>query len=740
MTKISKLALAAALPALWSAPAMAQQSEPSSPTEAPQGVEDIVVTAQRRAESVQTTPIAITALGGDTLQERRVIAIEGLNTMVPNLNFARYGGVAQVAIRGLAFDVINPGAEGRAAIYNDNIYVSRPTAGLANFFDVERVEVLRGPQGTLYGRNATAGAINIISRDPTRELEGYGRITVGNYEHLQFEGAVGGPLSSTVSARLAVQTVDHAGYGRNISFDQGIDDEHSRAVRGKILFEPVDRFSLKLTADYSNRDDASGNRHALEPHQGNPSVTPRPYAIGGVFPTNQRDIAGFPVRYQREIYGVSGEANWEFADKLTLTSVTGYRGVNFQLKTNSEGSTSLLSPQYLAEYSEQFSQELRVAADLSGLRLIVGGYYFNEKIDGVTFTQFDGNAARPGPPPIVALGTPGVIYYGAQFGGRLKTDAYALFGQADIDITDQLQLVLGGRYSQESKQVDEYNIIDLTTPYNGVMRNFPTVRKDASFNSFDPKVTLNFKPSPGILLFATFSQGFKSGGFALGGLIPAFQPEQLRDYEIGLKADLFDRRLRVNLAGFYYDYKNLQVTKVNGTVITTENAANATVKGAEAEITAVPMDGLNLGLNLSYLDARFDEFLTSEPARPSLGIQSLAGNTIAQSPRYTVSGSIAYKWAVGNGDMSIRTDVSWKDRIYFSAYNRIEISQAPYALVNGSISYQSKAGWEVSAFVRNLTDKLYKTSGTVGHVFGGYQIGGQLGDPRTYGVTVGFRF
>lgn len=729
------------LPALWAVSAAAQDTPTGTTTTgAEEGLQDIVVTAQRRAESVQDTPIAITALGGDQLEARGITALEGLNTAVPNLNFARFAGVAQVAIRGVAFDVINPGAEGRAAVYNDNVYISRPTAALANFFDVERVEVLRGPQGTLYGRNATAGAVNIISRDPTQEFEGYGRITLGNYRHVQVDAAVSGPLSETVSARLAVSTVDHSGYGENISFRQDVDDERTRAFRAKLLFKPSGTFSFKLTADYNNRNDASAGRHNMGDGQGRPDIVPRAIQLGEGFPDNPRDIAGYPIHYKREIYGIAGEANWEIADAVTLTSITGYRDTFVRIESNTDSSTALLSPQQLQEKSKQFSQELRANVDLNGVKLILGGYYFHEKIDGYTFTQFDGAATLPGPPGF-QLGTPGVLIYGADFGGKLKTDAYALFSQLDLDITDQLQLVLGARYSHERKAVNEYSIVDLATLYTGVrVDNYPRSIKEASFNSFDPKVTLNFKPSDDVLLFATFSQGFKSGGFALGGLLPAFQPEKLRDYEVGVKADFLDRRLRVNLAGFYYDYKNLQVTKVNGTVVTTENAANATIKGIEAEIRALPVDGLNLGLNLSYLDAKFDDYLSTEPARPSLGVQQLAGNRISQSPRHIVSADAGYEWQVGNGEMFIRGDVTWKGRIYFSPFNRPEVSQKPYGVANASLGYRSEAGWEISAFVKNLTNTLYRTSTNVGHVFGGYSLGGQYGDPRTYGATFGYKF
>ncbi|WP_334185506.1 TonB-dependent receptor [Novosphingobium sp.] len=727
----------------------AQTAPPTSPaTPAPQTsdapssarpeVADIIVTAERRSSSVQKIPLAITAVDGQDLRSRQINTVESLSTSVPNLNFSRYSGTAQVSLRGVAFDSITPGSEARTAAYLDGVYISRPTAQLTNLFDVSRIEVLRGPQGTLYGRNATAGAINVITNDPTTALSGYGLLSAGNYGYVQTEGAVSGPLSDTLSARLAFQTTDRNGFGTNISNGKDVDDERSRAVRGKLVFAPSNGMSFKLSADYSRRNDASGGRHDFG--AGNPSVTPRGLVLGAALPSDPRDYAGYQPSYFRELFGVSGELTLPLADQLTLTSLSAYRSTKTNLWTGVDGTTAELTRQQIYEKARQFSQEVRIVADFDRLKLIGGGYYFHENDYGLTHVILDGASTLPGPPGR-QLGVTGTKYQGVQFGGTLITNAYAAFAQADIDITDKLSLTLGGRYSHEKKDVREYTNTDLASVYNpNVTLTFPLTPNSTSASSFDPKVTLQYKFTPQILAYATFSRGFKSGGFALGSLTPAFKPERLDDYEIGLKATLFDRRLRANFAAFYYDYGNLQVTKVNGTVVTTENAAAATIKGLEAEIRGSVTDAFSLGLNASYLDARFDEYLTAEPARPSLGVQDLKGNRLPQSPPYTITVDATYRARLPKGDLTFRADGTWKDRIYFSPYNRAEVSQPAYAVFNAFVTYNAHAGWSLGAWVRNLANKDYRVSSTVGNVFVGYSIGGQLGDPRTFGVTAGMHF
>lgn len=734
---------------LFTVAANAQKAQPvmaTAPTSATDaaaqskdaGLADIVVTAERRSSSIQKVPVAITAVDGGEMRTRQIATVEALSSSVPNLTFSRYSGTAQVSLRGVAFDSITPGSEARTASYTDGVYISRPTAQLTNIFDVARVEVLRGPQGTLYGRNATAGAINVITSDPTSNLSGYGRLSVGNYSYVQAEGAVSGPISETLSARLAFQTTDHSGYGKNLSNGQDVDDERSRAVRAKLLFEPSDGTSFKLSADYSHRKDASGTRHDFG--QGNPSVTPRGLALGAIRPDDFRDYAGYQPSYFRELAGLSGELTLPLSDRLILTSLTAYRYTKTDLWIGVDGTTAELTQQELYERSDQFSHEVRVAGEFDRLKLIVGGYYFHENNDGLVHVIFDGAATLPGPPGR-QVGITGTKYQGVQFGGKLLTDAYAAFAQADIDLTDRLTLSLGGRYSHERKEVREYANTNLTMIYNpGVRLTFPLIRNSTSKSSLDPKVTLQYKFMPDVLAYATFSRGFKSGGFALGSVTPAFAPEQLDDYEVGLKATLFDRRLRANLAAFYYDYSNLQVTKVNGTVVTTENAAAATIKGIEAELRGSLTRDFSVGLNASYLNARFDDYVTAEPARPALGLQNLKGNKLPQSPPYTVTIDGNYRVPMGDGDLNLRGEATWKGRVYFSPYNRSEISQRAFAVANAFATYESNAGWSIGTWVRNITNKDYRVSSAVGNVFSGFSIGGQLGDPRTYGLTAGMQF
>lgn len=726
-------------------PACAQEApkepEVGSPhvTGDPAGLDDIVVTAERRDASVQTTAISITAIGAEALRAQQITNLEGLSVRVPNVEFGRNAGDAKVFIRGVGYDSVAPGGETRVAIYSDGVYQSRTQAGFAGFFDVDRVEVLRGPQGTLYGRNATAGAINILTRDPSDTLNGYGTVTVGNYGLINTEAAAGGALSDTVSARLAFRTNDHSGYGRNIGTGEEVNDERSRSVRLKLKFEPSSSFSFRLTGDYTWERDHAGGYIFLRP--GRPDVVPTGIALGGAVPTRAQDAAGYGPRFKLETYGISGQAKLSLGASTDLVSVTGFRHLEAQNESNTDGTTAQVARQSLTDRSNSFSQELRLQQDLGGLGdLLVGAYYFHEENSAFNTIPFMGAAVGINNPD----GSPSRAFVqGYATRGTAKTNAYAAFAQARIELLKAVTLTLGGRYSHEKKGIDEASQFDVTRPYDPTNPFVPaaTQRASTSLSRFDPKVTIDFKASEQVFLYATYSRGYKSGGFNIGGVQPAFAPEVLDDYEAGVKIELLDRKLRMNLAAFHYDYSNLQVNIVEGVSLVTRNAANAKVDGVEAEITALPVDGLRLGLNLGYLDSRYTSFRTADPVFPERGVQDLAGNRLNYSPKWKVSGEAGYAFQTGVGEFTPRVNVTWVDRMYFSQFNLEEVSQPARTEVNAFLGFESNDHrWSANLFVKNLTDKAYIVSSSVSTVIFGYPVLGQWGAPRTFGISATRRF
>lgn len=708
--------------------AQAADPPPASSQASAVVVPEVIVTAQKRSESLQKTPLAVSAVGGAELQKRQITSVENLAPSLPAVNFGKNVGFARIAIRGLGFDATVAGQEGRVAYHTDGVYISRPSAQLSTFFDVARVEVIRGPQGTLYGRNATAGAVNVITNDPQDSFGGYGRATFGNYNLFQEEGAVTGPLNDVVSARIAFVKTDRGGYGKNLVTGQDIDNEHSLGVRTKLKIEPSNRFKLLLSADYSNEDDANYVYHFLG--QGGASA-PRVVALGGTVPSDPRDTyANVPQKVQREFYGFGANATADLGAGVTLTSVTAYRHSDADLRGDHDGTQAPVSIIRTLEKAHQFSEELRLDGKVGRLRWLAGAFYFKE--DGYGEADFS---------PVLAFNNQ-YETRGLLFNGDFGTRAEAVFGQLDYEIIDGLTLSAGLRYSHEKKLIDQRGQIDLVTPATpGFIPNY-TMFQDASqsWSSATPRFNIQYQFTPRIQAYATYSKGFKSGGFNLTGFTPPVSPEKLTDYEVGLKSDWWDGRLRFNVSAFYYKYTDLQVQKVVNAAAILVNAANARVKGAEAEFVVRPVEGLELSGNASLLNAKFTDFLTSDSARPQLGVLDLSGNRLPQAPKLSGNLAAQYTWNVPGGDISLRGELVYSERVYFSPFNRLEVSQGAYTKGNLILTYDRDGGLSASLWVRNLTDKRTVSTAQVSSGFLGFPIMGTYDAPRTIGGSIGYHF
>lgn len=700
------------------------------------GLEEVVVTAQKRQENVQAIPIAITAVSGSSLAERQVNSVATLSSVVPNMTFGTDGGSARISIRGIGFDTIDPGSEARVAYHLDGIYVSRPGAQLGTLFDVDRVEVLSGPQGTLYGRNATGGSINVITRQPTDELSGYARLTGGNYGTINSEAAISGPVADGWSARLAVSTKHHDGYGTNIGTGHDIDDEDDYATRATVRYHPRDYLTFTLSGDYFNENDAEYGNHYLG--QGSPGVPLVGLAFGGRIAGNQRDIASaFDPSDHRVFYGFTGVAQVDL-DGMTFKSISGYRHSNYTVLTDLTQTTQQagLAPLSMLPYFErahQFSEELQLSAKLGASHWIGGVYFFDEHIFGGV--QVPANN--------ILFGGPNEEINGFKAQGFTHTKAVAGYGQLDLAITDPLSLILGARYGIEWIRIHDDTEFDLTRPYSFTdpilsLRGFPRTA-DTEDHSFTPKVGLQYQLDPDVLLYATVSKGFKSGGFNLGVSGPAFRPETLWDYEAGVKGTWLDRRLRVNSAAFYYRYSDLQVTKVVNTQTITENAATARLYGLEEQISVIPVPHMQIDGNLGLLHSEYLRFESADPARPNLGPINLAGNQLYEAPEVTVNLGLQYDWDLLGGDLKLRGESNYVSRNYFTAFNTI--SQGGNVKYNAFLTFEDKTGaWTATLYGRNLTNKLTVDNALISSGIYGFPITGTVAPPRTFGAVVGYRF
>jgi iron complex outermembrane receptor protein len=643
------------------------------------------------------------------------------------VNFGKNVGFARIAIRGLGLDATVGGAEGRVAYHTDGIYISRPSAQLATFFDISRVEVVRGPQGTLYGRNATAGAINVITNDPETTFGGYGKFTIGNYGLFQEEGAITGEIANGVSARIAFMKTDRGGYGKDLTTGSDIDNEHSLGVRAKLKLEPASGVKIVLSGDYSYENDAAFVYHYIG--QGNPGTAPRVIALGGTVPANPRDtFANVPQSDERRSWGFGATTTIDIGD-TTLTSVTGYRSSMADVIGDHDGTQADVSTIRTYENAKQFSEELRLDGKIGRLKWLVGGFYFNEKI----YAESDFS-------PVLAFNL-AFPSRGLHFNGDLGTDAAALFGQLDFEIVPGLTISAGLRYSHEKKSINQRGAVELTTPATpGYTPNYTSFQvADASFNSTTPRFNINWQATSNLLFYLTYAQGFKSGGFNLTGFSPAVQPEKLTDYEGGFKATLFDGAVRLNGSVFHYDYRDLQVQRILNASAVVVNAANARVNGVEGEFTLRPVSNFEISGNASWLDAKFTKFASEDSARPALGLINLAGNRLPQAPEYLANLAAQYTIPIGSKSLKLRGEMAYTSTVYFSFYNRPDISQPGFTKFNASLTYEA-GGLTASLWIKNIGDKRTLSTDQVSSGFLGYPIMGTFDPPRTFGGSIGYRF
>jgi iron complex outermembrane receptor protein len=731
-----------AMPAT-SAP-LAQANRPSAPVAAPavaapgpSGEPDIIVTAERRETRLQETPVALTVISGDALGEKQVRSALDVASDLPSVSIGQSTGQAQISVRGIGFSTLNPGDEGRVAYYVDGVYIARPSAQLGSFFDVDRVEVLRGPQGTLYGRNATGGAFNVFTRQPTREATGYLDVTFGNYGLVSTEGALSGPISSTLSARVAAQTVNRGGYGRNVITGESIDNANSASVRGIVRWEPSPVFRMDVTADYHREDDR--NYALLSFGPGLPGVALDPGAIN-----YSQDVAENTSNYnRRRSYGVGTNITYDLSDTISAKATIAYKYSNFDL-LNGEGTPQPFAHSRQEETSNQFSAEFQLDGSSSWLNWATGVYYFREKISGTNRAAVLASA----------FGGPNYVAQGFFLTADLYTDAIAGYGQATASITDKLSLTLGARYSSEKKR-DRNDIlgVDVSTPFPdpsapggeapiGPQPGFPQ-NQDATFNSFTPKVTIDYKITPDIFVYATYSQGFKSGGFNYATLQQAFKPERLTNYEGGIKTTWFDKRLRANLSVFHYDYTNIQtqIVSSNPPGVFVQNSGKARIQGLEVELMAKPVNFLQLDATLGLLDTKFGDFITADPARPALGPLQIGGNHIPQAPSYTLNLGAQVSKDIDIGKVTLRGEYRSTGRTYFTIFNTPETMQRPFDIVSAYLTVlTADKRWHATAFVKNIGNTFAATSMFIQFAGFGGGLSGSAIAPRTYGLTLGYKF
>lgn len=720
----------------------------AQPALAQTSFEEIVVTAQRREQSLQDVSISITAFSGENMRELRVDRPQEVSVMTPGMFATGSRGDANpiFTIRGIGLNDFLSNNNPTVGIYVDEVV--QPFTPLLGFqmFDLERIEVLKGPQGTLYGRNTTGGAINFISRRPTEEVEGYASATYARFDRLELEGAIGGAVAPNLAVRISGKTTQQSGgWQTNALTGEEVGDIDRSAVRAQVLWTPSDRLDVLVKGSLFKDNSDLQLREHVGSYAAPFGFTPcGGVATGDLNPGQCVDFLGYfdPTADRRTvensaIYGHQSDAdaqdiastiNWH-GDNFTVTSITSYTNFSRVAGDDTDGSALVQLDSLFRDDIESFTQELRVTSeDSAPLTWVVGAYYSWDRIDGDILQALDDH----------------IFNTRVDTNWSQKTDAYAIFGQVEYDVTDQIRLIGGLRYTEEKKKY-RYDSIDLD-PFGNTSLPVPVagINDTLKEDNISGKIGVDFTVNDDLMLYASASKGFKSGGFNgaiafdRAELLP-FTGEDLYAYEVGAKATLWDGKLRLNAAGYYYDWRDFQafVTQIrsNVNVIVLSNAGDAEVWGAELEAVAMPTDRLMIRAAANYMDTEISEF-------NSQGGDDFTGNRLANSPELSFSGQVRYDLPVEEFGFGayLLGDASYRSRVYYSLGNRLQSSQDGYWLLNARLGITSPdEKWELAIWGRNLTNKLYVSQSydNFGGIFPSQNF---LGDPRTYGATLSVKF
>jgi iron complex outermembrane recepter protein len=772
MTVTKQGLLLAGLVTLVASPPLLAQDTP----EESGGLQEVVITAEKREGTVQDTPISIAAFSGDDLASGGVVSTEQLTAVTPGLVVQREV-IGKVVIRGIGTENFTVGSDPGVAIHQDGVYLARSSTSVFEFFDTQRIEVLRGPQGTLYGRNATGGVLNIISNKPDDEFGGYAKLDIGNYSKRRLEGALNVPFSDSAAGRLSVLYAERDGFTKNLfpgAAARGIDELDNQdmwAARGQLRFDLGESVELLVQADIS-RDDANpsafkyfdtSNAFWFNPMSDRTLPNLREVSQG-----YEQNISGTtrtaPELWKADTSGGNIKLTWDLGFG-EFVSQTAYRKTEFAWLNDGDGFDQFFVTYFQDDDSEQISQEFQLSSTGDGrLDWIIGAFYLDEQS-----TTFSGLAFELGvPPPAIN---------GILIDGESNTQSYSIFAQGTYDFTDRLRGTIGLRYTNDKKDGDlvYYSLFNLfatnfQNPFSPPPAGFATWRDalDESWSALTPKVGLDFDFTDNVMGYVSATRGFKSGGFNLLAAQPPYDPEFLWSYEVGLKTKSADGKLIANFGAFFYDYTDLQVGKIVRLQDVVTNAAKATVKGLEAEIRYAATDVLEFNLGLAWLDSEYDEFCATDPvlllptnqaARQAIqgrcfgdldepNAITLDGNELRRAPNFTGNVGIALNQPVENGRILARVDYAYKSSQFFTQFNRPIVGQEGYGLLNLRFGYAgANDKWSVTAYADNLLDETYFSTVLESGVAAaqpdpndGVVPQAVLGAPRTYGVSIKYEF
>ena len=720
--------------AFLSAPVCAQAGQVVSasspvPDQQDNGLTDIVVTAQKRSENLQDVPVSVSVVTANQLEASGITDIRNLKMAVPSVEIQTLTSFALPIIRGVGNRATIAGVEPPNAFYMDGVYYATSTSTMLAFNNISQVEVLKGPQGTLFGRNATGGLIQITTRDPSPDFSGEASVSLGNYETLTSNDYITGGIAPGVNADLAVHmTTMGKGYGTNLFNDKDVyRTNRDLGIRSKWLLELGSETTVRLIGDYA---DAKNSNNALRFKEGTTLPAPFGPAYGGspwdidadVQPLTRLETGGASLRVDHGL----GDYN--------IVSISAYRRtkttVDFDIDyTRTRG-------RYVAASFRdwQFSQELQLLSPTGGvIDWVAGLYYFKANSDSRLKSGIEGPAISP-----VAMVQ--LVDTRAQQG----TESMSGFGQANVQILDGLKGTVGLRYTSEKRLLTDASQVNTLTSGAQVVA-VPLTNLSKRFNKLTWRFALDYELSSRAMTYVSYNRGFKSGGFNAGALaLPPFDPEVLDAYEIGLKSEVFDRQLRLNVAGFWYDYQDVQVQRTVSGSTGLYNSGKVKQYGAEADLEVMPTDDLSIRIAYQYLYGEYRNFPNAIVTTPlptggyAITTGDVTGNETGLTPRSTVSANVSYAIPIGSEDLTLNSSFYYNSGFYNEPDNTTR--QPSYSLINASAQYEFENGLSLMVWGNNLTDKAVST-------FDGIQNYGATGTnrvgynaPRTYGITAGFKF
>lgn len=660
-----------------------QASKPPATEQSPiSELEEVVVTASRREGSIRDTPIAVSSYSGSKLEAAHVESLVDLIPSSPNIQIGSIVTNADITIRGIGNELFQAGSDPGVAFHQDGVYLAETGLATAAFLDINRIEILRGPQGTLFGRNATGGAVNMITNAPTSAFSYGVDADVGfspTEDHVA--GFVSGPLTSddTLLGRLAVQQTYNEGFTKNIdsSGPSRLDDTNNSSGRAQLMWLPNDNFNARLLVEYQNVNDA-GPAFYL-PGSANPATTlPANFQLGADDPSKRETYAEAGVN-RFHSFGATLLTDWSIGGG-DLKGTFAYDKTDEHVQTGDGTPINFATNATAQKTSQEFGELIYVSNPGRPITFVLGVNTFHEvERQNESFT---------------IAGIPNLL----NEGGTVDTNSYAAFAHGQYAFDFGLKLFAGFRVTHDEKHVDEFN-------------NFVgTLTQHHSWTQPTYEIGTSYDITRSVSAYLKYATGYKSGGYSTGGLTPAFNPETDQLVEAGLKGSYLDGALDANLAIFRTSYANLQVNQAVGLISEVTNAARATINGVELETVEHLTPSLRLELSGGYLDAYFNDFITEDSARPALGVLNLAGHLLPFAPHFTANAAAYYDIAINTpGKLTAGAQYDWKSTTYFSEFNLPISSQSQVGRLNLTLIYLSPdKTWSVGAYARNVTNATVK--------------------------------